>query len=70
MEKILSTMEAMELLQVSRPTLYLAIHSKQIPALRIGRSWRFSREALLRSLRNGEGVVDGNGTEQSAEQAA
>ena len=48
---ILTTLEACQLLRISRATLYAEVHAGRIPALWIGkRCLRFSRIALERWL--------------------
>jgi excisionase family DNA binding protein len=42
----LTTAEVLEALRVTRRTLYRLVHAGQIPAVRIGRQWRFRREDL------------------------
>lgn len=46
-EEILTTEEAMQLLRISRPTLLHLIHSRQIPARKLGNQWRFVKQALM-----------------------
>jgi excisionase family DNA binding protein len=48
---LLSFKEALELLRVSRNTLYRLCRAGKIPgARRVGRAWRFHRESLLKWL--------------------
>ena len=48
---ILTGKEVMELLSISKNTLYHLIRSEQLPAFRLGkRCWRFRREDLERYL--------------------
>lgn len=44
---IMTSEDVMEILSISRNTLYHLIHSQRLPAFRLGkRSWRFRREDL------------------------
>jgi len=52
-DEILTLKEASELLKVSRSTLYNLVQRKKIPALKIGRSWRFVKAYLIRWLEQG-----------------
>lgn len=44
---ILTTNEACEYLQCSRPWLMAEVHAGRIPGMRVGARWRFSRDLLL-----------------------
>lgn len=44
---VLTLEQAAELLQVSQNTLRKLIQEGQIPARKVGREWRFSRQVLL-----------------------
>lgn len=46
MSEILNFDEACLLLRVAKPTLYRYIRRGEIPAFKIGRNWKFQREAL------------------------
>lgn len=55
MERLLSIKETAEFLNVSEQFLYIQIRAKKIPALRIGRTWRFDPvdlRAWLKGKRN------------------
>jgi len=45
--EILTIEEAAELLGVSVKTFNKVLHSQSIPARKIGREWKFSRQALI-----------------------
>lgn len=50
--EILTGKEVMEILSVSKNTLYNLIRTERLPAFRLGkRSWRFRREDLENYLR-------------------
>jgi excisionase family DNA binding protein len=50
MKEVLSLDEACEFLGVSRPTLVKRAKLGEIPAMRIGRQWRFLRSKLLEMM--------------------
>ncbi len=56
MDDILNLEEAMEFLKVSEKTLIKLLREEHIPARKIGREWRFSKEALLRWLASGDSI--------------
>jgi excisionase family DNA binding protein len=61
MEKdILNLEQAVEFLGVSEKTLIKLLRDEHVPARKIGREWRFSREALIRWLAAGDSA-DYNG---------
>ena len=45
-EKLLNIREAAEYLNISHHTLYKLLEKKEVPAAKIGGSWRFSPEVL------------------------
>lgn len=48
---IITVREAMEVLGVSRSTMYLLIQSQKVPAFRLGQKlWRIRKDDLLRYL--------------------
>lgn len=53
---ILNVEQATELLGVSEKTLIKLLREEHIPARKIGREWRFSREALIRWLASGDSI--------------
>lgn len=55
---VLTVDEAAELLQIDRNTVYAHIHSGEIPAWRIGRKIRISKEAIRERL--GRPMESGN----------
>jgi len=50
MANLLTTREVQELLHVDRTTIYRMVESGQLPAIRVGKQWRFDRAALERCL--------------------
>ncbi len=55
-DNILNLEEALEFLKVSEKTLIKLLREEHLPARKIGREWRFSREALLRWLASGDSI--------------
>lgn len=53
-ESILNVEQAVEFLGVSEKTLIKLLREEHIPARKIGREWRFSKEALIRWLASGD----------------
>lgn len=53
---ILNLEQAIEFLGVSEKTLIKLLREEHIPARKIGREWRFSREALLCWLASGDSI--------------
>jgi excisionase family DNA binding protein len=51
---ILNIEQAVEFLGVSEKTLIKLLREEHIPARKIGREWRFSKEALIRWLSSGD----------------
>lgn len=51
---ILNVEQAVEFLGVSEKTLIKLLREEHIPARKIGREWRFSKEALLKWLSTGD----------------
>jgi excisionase family DNA binding protein len=50
MEKVLTVMDVAELLSLSPITVYRLAKRGEIPAVRVGRCWRFTREAIEKWL--------------------
>lgn len=48
---VLTPAEAMDVLGVGKNTMYRLLNSAELPAIRIGRSWRILEEALENYLR-------------------
>src|SRR5712691_8876131 len=48
--------EAAHYLAVPTRTLYLLAQRKQVPAVKVGRAWRFKRSELDLGLRNDDGI--------------
>ncbi len=49
-ETLITAQEAMQLLGVSRNTLYTLARRGELPGRKVGRRWRFHRAELLRSF--------------------
>ena len=54
-EKLLTTTEAFEYLNINRVTLYTLIKTERLPAYKVGRIWRFKKERLDKWLDEQEG---------------
>lgn len=54
--QVLTVDEVAKLLRVNRKTLYDAISRKEIPCTKVGRVYRFSKQAVLEWL-NGQGCL-------------
>lgn len=52
-KEVLNVQEAADLLHVSVWTVRDLAHRGELPARKVGRSWRFSRQALLDYLAHG-----------------
>ncbi|SHH74831.1 DNA binding domain-containing protein, excisionase family [Sporobacter termitidis DSM 10068] len=55
-DDILSLEQAIEFLGVSEKTLIKLLREEHIPARKIGREWRFSREALVQWFSSGDSI--------------
>ncbi|MEA4847302.1 MAG: helix-turn-helix domain-containing protein [Clostridiaceae bacterium] len=55
-DDILNLEQAIEFLGVSEKTLIKLLREEHIPARKIGREWRFSREALISWLSSGDSI--------------
>lgn len=53
-DDILNLEQAMEFLGVSEKTLIKMLREEHVPARKIGREWRFSREALIKWIAAGD----------------
>jgi excisionase family DNA binding protein len=58
MADLLTTRQVQDLLQVDRTTIYRMVEGGQLPAVRVGKQWRFHRADLERRLRNGAASPD------------
>ena len=58
--EILTTKEACDLLKTKRISLYKLVKSGEIPAFRMGRSWKFERTAIEAWIR--KRLEEGNKT--------
>lgn len=48
---VLTTREVMEILDITKNLLYKLIHTKQLPAYRIGsKKWRINKSSLIKYL--------------------
>src|SRR5215207_4938508 len=68
-EAFLTTEEVLEYLQVNLRTVYRLIKAGKIPAVRVGRQWRFRKrdiDAWLDSQRPGGGQSAGGGAAATA----
>ncbi len=54
-EKLLTTAETLEYLNINRLTLYTLIKKKKLPAYKVGRLWRFKKDRLDKWLDEQEG---------------
>ncbi|MCB0104930.1 MAG: helix-turn-helix domain-containing protein [Caldilineaceae bacterium] len=50
MAELLTTRQVTELLKIDRTTIYRMVESGQLPAIRVGKQWRFTREAIEQFL--------------------
>ncbi len=51
-EEVLTLQEASQFLKLSKSTLYSLARKGEIPVRRVGKSWRFTKQSLLRWLEN------------------
>lgn len=58
MSDVMTAEEVAELLRVSRPTLRKLIEKDGLPAIHLGRLWRFKRSAVLAWIES-RGEADG-----------
>jgi excisionase family DNA binding protein len=67
MADLLTTNQVQELLNVDRTTIYRLVQSEQLPAIRVGKQWRFDREEIDRWLhsRNAPSTPPSPGTGSS-----
>ena len=49
---VLTSAEAMEILGVGKNTMYRLLNSGELPAIRIGRSWRIANTEIARFITN------------------
>jgi excisionase family DNA binding protein len=61
-EQIMSFKEAMSFLKIPRSTLYKLVQEGKVPAIKVGRHWRFSKATLERWIA-GEGIEISGQTE-------
>ena len=60
MADLMTTNQVQELLQVDRTTIYRMVESGRLPAIRVGKQWRFPRPEIERWLQ-AQAVVPGHG---------
>jgi excisionase family DNA binding protein len=48
MSDLLTTNQVQDLLHVDRTTIYRLVESGRLPAIRVGKQWRFSRPEIER----------------------
>lgn len=46
MQEVLSLTEACQILRLAKPTLYGYVRRGEIPAFKLGRSWKFHKNSL------------------------
>jgi excisionase family DNA binding protein len=51
MQEVLSFKEACHILKLAKPTLYSYVRKGQIPAFKLGRSWKFHKDSLEQWMR-------------------
>jgi excisionase family DNA binding protein len=61
MADLMTTNQVQQLLQVDRTTIYRMVESGRLPAIRVGKQWRFPRPEIERWLQ-AQAVVPGNGS--------
>lgn len=61
--RFLTVNEVADLMRVSRMTVYRLVHSGELPAVRVGRSFRVPQDALDAYLRSSATVDPGAGEE-------
>ena len=52
MQEVLSFEEACQILKLAKPTLYAYVRKGQIPAFKLGRSWKFHKDSLEQWMRD------------------
>jgi excisionase family DNA binding protein len=52
MQEVLSFEEACQILKIAKPTLYNYVRKGQIPAFKLGRSWKFHKDSLEHWMRD------------------
>ena len=57
MTDLLTTTQVQDLLQVDRTTIYRMVESGRLPAIRVGKQWRFSRPEIERWLGTAASLV-------------
>jgi excisionase family DNA binding protein len=61
MADLMTTKQVQELLQVDRTTIYRMVEGGRLPAIRVGKQWRFPRLEIERWL-HAQAVAPGNGS--------
>lgn len=54
-------------LQIPKSTLYKLVHNKKVPGKKVGRQWRFHREAVDTWLAEGYGLSERRGTSSAVD---
>ncbi|CAM3408477.1 helix-turn-helix domain-containing protein [Occultella aeris] len=60
--RFLTVAEVAELARVSRMTVYRMVHAGELPAIRVGKSYRVPQAAVQEMLSDGLGSWEGTGT--------
>lgn len=60
MANLLTTRQVQELLKVDRTTIYRMVEGGQLPAVRVGKQWRFARTDLDQLLNGAKPLVETN----------
>jgi excisionase family DNA binding protein len=68
MTDLMTTHQVQELLQVDRTTIYRMVESGRLPAIRVGKQWRFPRLEIERWLQ-AQAVAPGTGPASASETA-
>jgi excisionase family DNA binding protein len=53
-DEVMDLKEAMKFLKIGRTTLLKLAQEGKLPGQKVGNQWRFSRQALLKWLENGQ----------------
>ena len=54
MEELLTTAELADYLKIDKATVYRLAKNNQIPALKIGRQWRFNKREIIEFAKAGD----------------
>jgi len=64
--KILTAKEVAELLKITKATVYNLAAKGKLPAFRIGNSWRFEMEEIMKQLKTDRGKKERTGGKNNA----